>query len=34
LNANAATEALLTVVLADLVSHEGIVRGEEIEAEP
>jgi hypothetical protein len=34
LNANAATEALLTVMLADLVSHEGILRGEEIEAEP
>jgi hypothetical protein len=34
LNVNAATEALLTVVLADLVSHEGILRGEVIEAEP
>jgi hypothetical protein len=34
LNVNPATEALLTVVFADLASHEGILRGEEIEAEP
>jgi hypothetical protein len=34
LNVNAANEALLMVVFADLDSHEGILRGEEIEAEP
>jgi hypothetical protein len=33
-NLKASTEVLLTVVLADLVSHEGILPGEEIEMEP
>jgi hypothetical protein len=34
LNVIAANDALLTVVFADLASHEGILRGEVIEAEP
>jgi hypothetical protein len=34
MNAKAATETLLVVVGADLDSHEAIMCGEEIEAEP
>jgi hypothetical protein len=33
-NVKAAAETLLVAVMADLDSHEGILRGEEIEAEP
>jgi hypothetical protein len=33
-NAKAAAETLLVAVIADLDSHEAILRGEEIEAEP
>jgi len=33
-NAKAAAGTLLVAVIADLDSHEAILRGEEIEAEP
>jgi hypothetical protein len=33
-NAKAVAETLLVAVMADLDSHEGILRGEEIETEP